>query len=91
MLNAILKTFRGQLDPSRFFPLRFFGGVFMVLAFCDVFCSSFSCVSNIASFVFIVPLVFSNVYSTIVNGVAEERYFRVSSVTVPGEGYSRNA
>ena len=26
MLSAILKSFRGQLDPSMFFPLRFFGG-----------------------------------------------------------------
>jgi hypothetical protein len=38
-----------------------------------------------------VPSVFSNVYSTIVNGVAEERCFRVSTLSVPGEGYSRNA
>ena len=63
----------------------------MVLAFCGVFCSSFSCVPNIASFVFIAPLIFSNVYSTIVNGVADERYFRVSTLSVPGECYSRNA
>ena len=87
MLNAILKTFRGQLDPYGFFPLRIFGGG----GAGAVFCSSFSCVPNIASFFFIVPSVFSNVYSTIVNGVAEERYFRVSTLSVPGEGYSRNA
>ena len=87
MLNAILKTFRGQLDPYGFFPLRIFGGggggggVLFVFFLCTQYCQFF----------FIVPSVFSNVYSTIVNGVAEERYFRVSTLSVPGEGYSRNA
>jgi hypothetical protein len=91
VLNAILKTFRGLLDPSGFFPLRIFGGGgswfwFFVMCFVSLFL-----VYPILLFFFIVPSVFSNVYSTIVNGVAEERYFRVSSLSVPGEGYSRNA
>ena len=54
MLNAILKTFRGQLDPYGFFPLRIFGGG----GGGAVFCSSFSCVPNIASF-FLLSLRFS--------------------------------
>ena len=54
MLNAILKTFRGQLDPYGFFPLRIFGGG----GAGAVFCSSFSCVPNIAIF-FLLSLRFS--------------------------------
>jgi hypothetical protein len=86
VLNAILKTFADSWIHTDFSHSGFSGeggggGVLFVFFLCTQYCQFF----------FIVPSVFSNVYSTIVNGVAEERYFRVSTLSVPGEGYSRNA